>query len=371
MDTTRLQEIREIQEESDNQTDYWKQSIQVYNQTFKINETSSLHLENTESHIYKMNDSNQITAPNHELLKSLKCTVTVAGLIGNVITFITLSINGKDLPIIGRFLLIHQATVDTFVCLMSLGMYIQPFMWMTGNTTFDFLLCQIWHGQPIYWGAVLLSVWNVVLIAHERFMLILHPFKHQTISITRISKVLAVLYLLSIMCLLPAYLQVMYDPNSKKCLNMYYIQTDDFYHFMQFYGVFWFFIVYAIPITILIVLYTKIIVQLRGMYQVSEIFKSQEEDNQIYELADRQITKTAIAIAVAFIISIGWDAFYCLLGFTGIIKYEFNKPLQVIGVFLSTLNSCTTPFIFAAFMPIFRKALKETFCWNRNVSNNS
>ena len=358
-----IQNIREIPEKSENPTDYWKHSTQVYNQNFKINETSLLHLEDTESHINKKNGSNFITTPRNELLTSLKCTVTVVGLIGNVITLITLSINGKDLPIIGRCLLIHQATVDTFVCIMSLGMYIQPFMWMTGNTTFDFLLCQIWHGQPIYWGAVLLSVWNVVLIAHERFMLILHPFKHQTISITRISKVLAMLYVLSIVCLLPAYLQVMYDSNSKKCLNVYYIQTYHFHHFMQFYGVFWFFIVYAIPITILIVLYTKIIVQLRGMYQVSEIFTSQEDDNQIYELADRQITKTAIAIAVAFIVSIGWDAFYCLLGFTGIIKYEFNKPLQVVGVFLSTLNSCTTPFIFAAFMPIFRNILKETFYW--------
>ena len=363
MDTNHIQEIREIQEESDSPTDYWNHSVQVYDQIFKINETSLHHLEDTESHINESNCSNHITAPRSELLTSLKCMVTVVGLIGNIITLIALSINGRDLPIIGRFLLIHQATVDTFVCLMSLGMYIQPFMWMTGNTTFDFLLCQIWHGQPIYWGAVLLSVWNVVLIAHERFMLILHPLKHQIISITRISRVLAVLYVLSIICFLPAYLQVMYDSNSKKCLNIYYIQTDDFHHFMQFYGVFWFFIVYAIPITIVIVLYTKIIVQLRGMYQVSEIFKSREEDNQIYELADRQITKTAIAIAVAFIISIGWDAFYCLLGFTGIIKYEFNKPLQVVGVFLSTLNSCTTPFIFAAFMPIFRKILKETFYW--------
>ena len=183
MDKNHIQEIRELQEESDNTTDYKKHSIQVYKDFFKINETSLLHSEDSESDIIKKNSSNQFTTPRNEFLTSLKCTVTVVGLIGNVITLITLSINGKDLPIIGRCLLIHQATVDTFVCLMSLGMYIQPFMWMTGNTTFDFLLCQIWHGQPIYWGAVLLSVWNVVLIAHERFMLILHPLKHQTISI--------------------------------------------------------------------------------------------------------------------------------------------------------------------------------------------
>ena len=76
--------------------------------------------------------------------------------------------------------------------------------------------------------------------------------------------------------------------------------------------------------------------------------------------AEEQITKTAVAVSVVFILSLGWDAFYCLLGFTGAIEYQFNKPLQVTGVFLTALASCTTPFIYAYTMPIFRQSLKRT-----------
>ena len=303
-----------------------------------------------------------------KLFTCLTCQFTTLGLIANIITLLTLSFNGRALPLIGRYLLIHQATVDSFVCLMSLGMYLQPFMWMTGSATFDLLLCQVWHGQSIYWGAVLLSVWNVVLIACERFLLIVHPFKHETLSTIEIFKIMVALYLLSIICLLPANLQVKYDERSGQCQNTYYVQADEYRQFMQFYGVFWFFMVYAIPITILTVLYTNIILKLRRLSQVPKTDVFQEESDKIFEVADRQITKPAVAIAIAFIICIGWDAFYCLLGFTGIIKYEFNKPLQVVGVFMATLNSCTTPFIFAAFMPIFRGILKQTFSSKRCIS---
>ena len=40
---------------------------------------------------------------------------------------------------------------------------------------------------------------------------------------------------------------------------------------------------------------------------------------------------------------------------------EFNKPLQVTGVFLATFDSCSTPFIYAASMPIFRSSLQNNF----------
>ena len=63
-----------------------------------------------------------------KLFTCLTCQFTTLGLIANIITLLTLSFNGRALPLIGRYLLIHQATVDSFVCLMSLGMYLEPFM---------------------------------------------------------------------------------------------------------------------------------------------------------------------------------------------------------------------------------------------------
>ena len=135
-----------------------------------------------------------------KVITYIKTVVTSIGLLANLTTLVSLILNGDLFPLIGRILLIHQATVDAFICMMAIGIYNQPFMWLTDNITFDFLVCQVWHGQAIYWGAVLLSVWNVVLIAFERFILLNHPVKHRNVQQNIVYKIIASLYLFSIIC---------------------------------------------------------------------------------------------------------------------------------------------------------------------------
>lgn len=317
------------------------------------------------------------------LLQSVATLLTFVGLISNLTTIVTLISNRSMLPDIGRFLLIHQAGVDAFVCLLGILMYSQSFMWMTGNSIVDLFLCQAWHGQALYWTAVFVSVWNVILFAVERFIKINYPFYYTRLLTRDIVKALAPIYISAVIFLLPAYLQVRYDDFCGKCFNEYYVEAIEFEHFMKFYGVFWFSIVYAIPIGILATLYTKIILNLRSTKQKVEkallepingapenenantremrfsVSNNQARERKIQN-AEEQITKTAVAVSVVFIFSLGWDAFYCLLGFTGAIEYQFNKPLQVTGVFLTALASCTTPFIYVYTMPIFRQSLKRT-----------
>ena len=100
---------------------------------------------------------------------------------------------------------------------------------------------------------------------------------------------------------------------------------------MKFYGVFWFSIVYAIPIGILATLYTKIILNLRSTKQNLEeallepINGAQKTENENtrklrfsvasqsrerkIQNAEEQITKTAVAVSVVLILSLGWDVF--------------------------------------------------------------
>ena len=85
-------------------------------------------------------------------------------------------------------------------------------------------------------------------------------------------------------------------------------------------------------------------------------------NTSILDIADQQITKTAFAVSVVFIITLGPASFHCILGFTGLVEFEYSNDFQIIEVFLATLDSCVTPFIYILFMPIFKKILKETFC---------
>ena len=103
-------------------------------------------------------------------------TITVIGLTLNILTIISLQKHRENLSSTILLLLQHQSLLDSWICMMAIALLFQPYMWMSGNPTFDLILCQAWHGQGMYWGCVLLSVYNLVLIAVERYMAVCRPF---------------------------------------------------------------------------------------------------------------------------------------------------------------------------------------------------
>ena len=136
----------------------------------------------------------------------LQSLVTIIGLLANIITLISLTLNGQEFPRITRILLLHQTTIDSFVCATGIVMCIQPFMWMTGAATFDLLLCQLWHGQAIYWFGVLISIWNLVFIAVERYVMIRFTYNHQNIKRKHIYSTFFAMYVLCLIVKIPASL---------------------------------------------------------------------------------------------------------------------------------------------------------------------
>ena len=295
-----------------------------------------------------------------------KTIVIILGLVTNIATFFSLTMNSEGLPQISRILLQHQAIADSFVCIMAIGIFTQNFMWMTANHAFNFVLCQAWHGQAIYWGGVLLSVWNIVLIAVERFMLINYPFKHRNLRPKHVYTVIVLMYSMNIICCIPGPLNVKYDKNRTECLNELYSDSPSFASFMSNFSIFWFLIIYAAPITIFIVLYTRSLFTLRKLQQK---FRESNQKSFVLKVADQRLTRNAIAVAIVFVISLSWDSWFYVLAFSENVKYDLNSPFQVVGVFLATLNSCANPFIYAAFLPSFQRSLAKTFRMGNTKKN--
>jgi hypothetical protein len=208
----------------------------------------------------------------------------------------------------------------------------------------------------MYWGTVFISVWNVVFIVVERFVIVNHTYEHRNMRPTHIAITFIIMYIFSIICLLPEYLYQEYEKSSGQCARA----LNDI---MKYYGVFWFSVFYAIPITVLITLYVKIILYLQQNQEtLGEVLKQR---SSTLDIADQQVMKTTIAVTIVFALSIGWAAFYRLLDVVGVTRPYVNDIYQVIGVFLATLNSCATPIIYVTSMPIFRSSLKKTvMCTN-------
>ena len=256
----------------------------------------------------------------------------------------------------------HQALVDSIVCLMGIGMITQPCMWMSGNQTFDFLLCQVWHSQGLYWTWVLLSIWNIMYISVERFIKINYPCRHRHTPVRDVCRGFTILYILGFLCLIPEYFQVRYDTDEGKCFADFYKCSEGFKMLMDGWRVVWFLISYIIPIATFIGIYVTTILTIeKRKGNLRNQCRDSFTASQLYEKESKYITRTVVAVAIVFVLSLSWETLQYLLSAMGVAKYHKNDPLQRIGVFLATFNSCVNPFIYCVFLKCFRNSLKNTF----------
>ncbi len=67
--------------------------------------------------------------------------------------------------------------------------------------------------------------------------------------------------------------------------------------------------------------------------------------SKLINKATTELTKTAIIVTVVFIISLGFDLWYYVLGYSGVIDYVLNSPLQVSKSSHGTVVSSLSPSI--------------------------
>ena len=317
------------------------------------------------------NESNNRTICNSEYqafgqsttITALLTLFTVLGFIANLITLVILIIYKTEFPDIGRTLLKNQAIADSLVCVMAVGLFVQEFRWTSGFKEFDFLLCQAWHSQAIFWGCVLVSIWNLVFIAADRLVKISYPFKYRCIQQSHIYITFAFIILLCVLCSVPCYFQARYDYEDGKCKDQYYFLSEKFSLLMAYYGKFWFAVGYVIPTTCFIILYTKIIWGLRKLNKSSQKMRHLNRLKQrkicTLTIADKELTKTSIIVTAVFFITMSAENWRYFLGRIGIICYEKNTFQLIFGVFLASINSCANPFIYAISLPCFQRSLKR------------
>ena len=282
--------------------------------------------------------------------------VILMGILVNLFTLITLFRNPMGFSRLILVLLRHQSLVDMCVCLFASILMLQPFMWLPGNHYLDILICQVWHGQALYWGAVTLSTYNLMLIACERFLAIRLPFKHSSVSCAskrRIAVGFIVLYLSTIVVTHGTYIQTSIQDG--ECVNEYafdgQVVEDYFFGFV----IFTYITTYCLPAVFMALLYGLIIRTLHTRSKDTTLGQS-----KVVDQASAALTKTAVTVTTIFIVTIGYDLHYYLLGYTGVTTYELNTPIQKVGVFLSNLNSVANPFVYALLMPLYRRSVIST-----------
>ena len=316
------------------------------------------------------NQTTETTAPDIEMwlkvLVKFQLVLSVAGYVANTVTCIALVRNGDMFSSDICLLLKHQALVDSWICALGTILLLQPPMWTTGNMYFDAVVCYFWHGQAPFWGAILLSVWNLASIAVERYMAVCLPFKHNQFKRKISQYSIVAMYVANPIITLPSFVQVRYENGA--CLSEFIVQGPMGEKLFFAYCLVWFFAVYLLPVTSYVYLYGSVVLTL---YRRKISTDTSMSCPKVIDSAQSSITKTAITLTGIFLFAIGFDAWAYVLGYTGVVEYEFGSAKQKVGVFFSVFNSFVNPFVYLCLMPSFRLCLRKTLsCYKKGNNTN-
>ena len=314
--------------------------------------------------VHKGHDDNSSTISNRtgpvptwlSAFDIVQTVATVIGIITNLFVWIFLarSVEAGDTPLVT--LLKHQAFVDAVVCTFTLIIILQKFMWLTGNPTFDLIVCQVWHTQTLYWLAVFVSAQGLVCIAAERYVAVCRPFLYLRITFNKIIVVLVGVYSYALIVVSGTLLQARYS--NGKCTPQLYSNSTTLKDFYSVFSFIWCFTFYVVPCITFCILYVLVLKTLRERKNKRQSTGYAESD--VVNKASSGLTKTAITVTIIFVLSMAYDSIYYILGLNGFKAYEVNTPFQKIGVFLATLNSVANPFVYAILMPVFRTSMRRT-----------
>ena len=286
------------------------------------------------------------------------------GVVANTMTFVTLTVNGRSFSRLTVVLLKHQALIDAAVCALASGVFMQTSVWHVGQYAVDYAVCYIWHSQYIYWGTVLLAVWNLVFIAIDRLIAVCFPIKYKLLSSRGLKIAIAIMYVPCFLSPAPSIRLVTFTHG--QCILGISLPPDLAEAFYYWFSIYWLFVAYIVPMVSFLLLYGRTVLQLQHHRKAI----ASGVQSQALTKSTIRVTKCAITVTVIFAATISYDSIYFCLGSVGVTSYDLGAPVQLVGILMTVCNSLANPFMYAIFMPTFRRSLYRTICRRGNAVQN-
>ena len=289
-------------------------------------------------------------------------TIASVGVFANLVTMVTIVKHGEDFSLAVRVLLTHQALVDGLACAMATAISLEPeYFWKMNNFVIDYILCLFWHSEAIYWAVIMVSIWNLVLMAIERYIAVHYPFA--SVNRKHIVGTFVVVYLFfALYLLLSGFLRTMFLFGRCGVL---------FRPIFQYYwSIVNLFVFYLIPMVCFLVLYGRIVYTLRSRKRQASAGQA-----DVFDAASATLLRMAIAVTSVFAVAIGYAQWYFTLVFTSTVSNGFVSPQERAAIVLNTCNVVANPFVYGFMLPAFRRSLKKTFgcvfVWQKYVVESS
>lgn len=305
-----------------------------------------------------------------EVFRLGSSAIALFGIIGNFFVIFLMLRNPVRRARIPNMLIINQSFLDIvtsiFIVIDKLGVNGDKTIAISGIVLKE-TYCRLWRSQGILWSSMTGSTFNLCVISFERYLAIVWPFKHsRMVTKGRIKICIVFTWLLSFFIKLASIIPV-HEVDEKVDICRGWVNWPSL-QVQQIVGIFIIFIEYLNPLIFMIYCYvhmtTRIIRQTgsatNGVQGESSGNKSSEERERRMQKAGRNLFKTLLIVAIAFVICNSPSQIYFLL-LNGGVKLKLGALYRFFTM-TYFINAVINPILYTVQYEEFQKELKKLFC---------
>ena len=290
------------------------------------------------------------------LFKTVFSVLLTTDLVGNTLV-ILITVKNRSMKTPMNYLLLNLAVADIIVGIFFAPrlLFISLFTHPTG-TPGNFL-CKMVTGMNVTWVASLASAFTLVSVAVERFYAVVYPMSvRHKVTNRKLKFIVPACWILATLHTIPSFMSSSFDDLIKLCREVY----PEYWQYVSY----WFFWVLGagiIPVSVMTVLYTRVIHSLWC-----------KDTNNAPRLAvinaRKRITQKSITVSIIYAICIFPTHVLYFVSIFYPKTFSDNDLYFKTTYCLLALNSSVNPFVYTFQCTAFRGNLKKLVSCNNRVS---
>ncbi len=316
----------------------------------------------TEGEAAWSNDQDNGAKRRETIMAAVNIIFGVFGMLGNALVLFVLFRYTNMRTKVTNLFIINQSILDFLTATFLFFTTIFPADGRVYNTLSDDVYCRIWVGRIPLWMFLHMSTFNLVALTLERYFSVVHPILHK-MSFTRSKAIIAIVavWVIGLIWDIAGSVSTAKIEDGQ-CKQFLYPNAQ----VQQAVGLLGIFIVYFIPIFILIFCYSRMAYTLtKNMKKVAPAATKkdgQQKDDSPQARGKRNVIRTFAIVSTVFILCVSWNQWFFFLFNLGVFNYTaLFSDFYFFSVVAMFANCCINPIIYTAKYEEFRRGLGKMF----------